>query len=229
MQVAYDGIAVLAIPICLYVAYYRTLLESTVMLGRCFFGLLLAMALFGPVSAIFVDFFGWPQAYANAAAFFAIWAAVMILFGPIAMHYLKEDGRKMKFLYDDLSRLLVGLVAGALVAFALSASLVMLPEVEGGYLKSDTHPVAGLDRKAALVYSIFTITPHDALAPAQMEAGGTWTKQAVERMLQAGEVFEARERVRAFEERYQRDYEPEGVRQRREQILKELRASVPAS
>ncbi len=213
---------VAAIGVCLYAARYRNLFQCALLLGKCLFALLLALALFDPAARSMARPLSLPLPYVNAGAFFLIWVIVLAAFEPVAFRVLKTDGRGMKFRYELPGQIVIGLISGVLASCALSINAVMVPPLEGLYFKNGAQPIAQLQRKAALVFRVCTLTSHDVVAPAQMEAGAHWLKAQLKRRGQADYNADVEGLVPVFEERYRRAVEAKTVRQRRQALLKEL-------
>jgi len=219
-------VIVAAIGVCLYVAYYRNLFQCALLLGKCLFALLLAMALFEPLARIAAQPLGLAMPYANAAAFFLIWVVVLLAFERLALQILKADGRGMRFRYELPGQLVIGLVSGLLASFALSAGAVTVPQVEGVYFKNGAQPVGQFHRKAAWLFGACTLTSGDPVTPAQMEAGYYWLKARLSKRGRSDYNADVEELVPRFEERYKRAVEPKELQERRQTIVEELKGML---
>jgi len=203
--------------LCLYEAFHRNLFEGALLLGRTFFALVLAMALFQSASDSVKEMFDLPGPYVRAIVFFVLWVLVLWVFEPIAAAILKENGRHMRFKHERPGRVVVGLLSGLFVAGALSANLVMLPSVEGLYFKADAEPIAGLHRLAGGVCAMGRAS--DALIPRlQMEAGAHWVEGKMADAMRNRDQAEATRLIDAFERRYTKHLPASYVRQARARI-----------
>ena len=215
-----------AIGVCVYVALYRNLYECAMVLGRCFFALLLGLALFGPAGRAAAGMFGIPPAYSYALSFFLIWIIVVGAFESLAGRLVKETGRGMEFNHERPGRVAIALISGCLAGLALMVNLVMLPPVEGLFFRNDAQPVAHVHRKAAALYAALTLSRTDVVTPAQMEAGAHWLEGELRQRLRDKDMQGAEELVGRFIERYTRVLESEEVKARREEIVNGFRKSI---
>ena len=213
-------IAVIAL--CLYRTYRWNLFQCALFLGRTLFALLLAMALFEPLSQRAVGLVNLPVPYLKGMAFFLIWVLVLWGFQRLAVGVLRETGRDMEFRHESPGRVLVGLLSGFLVGGALSVNLVMLPAIEGLYFENRALPIAGLHRPAGAVYRTLTLTSTDLVTLAQMDAGAHWAEEEMNQMLREGDTDGAERLIGAFEARYRRHIDTKDVRKRRDEILVQL-------
>jgi len=208
---------------CLYVAYYRNLFQCALLLARCLFALLVAVALFGPAAVLIGQVSGAAPPYASAVAFFGLWVVVLVAFEPLAESVLRTDGRAMKFEYERAGRVALAVASGFLVSCALSANAVMLPEAEALYFRNDAQPAGALHRKAAWVFTTLTFTMNDPIMPAQMEAGYYWLKEEFEKRRHEGPRRELEDLLARFEKRYGTFAQAQQARERRREITRELR------
>jgi len=211
---------------CVLTAWRCTLFECALLIGRCFFGLILAMAFVEPAAGYLVGTFSVPKPYASAISFLVIWGLVIAIFSPLVVQIVKEDGYKMKFKHQRPGMIASGLIAGVFASSALAAALVMLPPVESIYLKANQEPVARFHRVAAQIYGLFALTTADPVASAEMEAGAYWTRPQVQELAKKKDFVRAEDLVNQFTDRYHGVAETPAVRGRFDEIVKQLQKVI---
>lgn len=216
----------LAIVLGIYMAYRRNLFGIGLLLGRCFFAMVLAMALFGPVRSYAGSLVDFPRPYGNATAYFCIWFGLMLGFDAAVTRILKVKAEKMKFQYQTPGILVGGVLVGLLMSMGLAAGGVLLPEIEGGFMEVEGNPAARLPQRGESLYSAATLTSPGTLSNARMEAGYCWTRHQVRKCMEQGDTGCATAYVRRFRDRYAAMMVAPEERKRK---LRELSEMVPES
>jgi hypothetical protein len=214
----------LAIVLGVYMAYRRNLFEIGLLVGRSFFGLILALALFGPVRGYAASLVDFPLAYGNAASYFCIWFAVMLGFDTVVVRMLKVKSEKMKFQYQTPGILVGGALVGLLMSMGLTAGGVLVPEIEGGFMEAEADPAARLPTRAESLYSAATLTSPGTLSNARMEAGHHWASRQIQKYIENGRMGPTGACLRRFDDRYTRmRVDPEKLKR----TLRDLSEMVP--
>ena len=176
--------------VCVYVAWHANLFECALLLGRSFFAFFMALGLSEPVTDLLQKSFPLPLPYLEGAVCFVLWAAVFIVVQRLVKSAAGGIIKDMKFhgLFALSGKVVCGLASGFLVSALFSVVLVMLPAVEGAYVKADTQVIGGLHGKAAALYTAVDAafgsketTAAGILRRTQVRAGVWWAKSAVRR------------------------------------------------
>lgn len=190
------GLILLA-ALCLYIAYVSNLYQCALLTGRCFFAFIFALTFSGHAAHSFQKSLSFPPPYIEAGFYLAIWIVTMVIFGTLIRSAVQEDGKKMKF-QEPLSiagRLALGLFSAILVSGALGMNAVMVPAIEGDFLRNDSEVAVQVHRKALSVYvaaaNVFSsdeLTVDDVLGRRQMRAGAHWAKQQMNPLIGSGNI-----------------------------------------
>jgi len=181
---------VATVAVCICVAWHANLFECALLLGRSFFAFFVALGLSEPVTELLQESFPLPQPYLEASVCFVLWAAVFIAVHRLASKAAGGTIKDMKFhaLFAVPGKVACGLVSGFLVGALFSVVLVMIPAVEGAYVKAETQVIGELPRKAAALYTAVDVafgsketTVARILNRTQVRAAVYWAKSAIRR------------------------------------------------
>ncbi len=179
-----DLLIFMPLPVMILVAWRMNLFRCAMLMARSFFAFLFSMWLFGPLGRLTAGVADVPLPYLHAAWFAVIGAAAWFLLPAAVLKFVRSFPREMRFSHPRTGRIVTGLFSGWFLMSALTAFLLMIPEVEALYFRNETYPILQRDRRRAamrssVLYSSFTFTTPDALLPAQMEAAAEWIFQRI--------------------------------------------------
>ncbi|MEF8788036.1 MAG: hypothetical protein V5A84_03095 [Planctomycetota bacterium] len=181
-----------------YIGWQRNLYECAILVGQVFFAPFVALGLSTPLTEMLEASFPAPTPYIRAAATFVMWVLVLVIVDKTARSGLKRrETEKMKF-HETLSipgRLGAGLASGFLIAGFLALTAVMIPQVEGRFVETDSRVVMGLPGKTTALYaSLNGAGPEERkefLKQMRAPAGKQWAGNDRAKLRQLADYYDA--------------------------------------